>query len=117
MTSPDSLAQQPEAEAAPPPTPSPQPSTEATAAGDEPAGDPPAGDLSAVAVKRRPGVSRRQVLAFGATTAGALTVGGIVGAAVQRGVEAARIPPTVAPEALLNDASRLNPTPVRGVIF
>lgn len=106
MTSPDSLAEEPEPEAAPTPTPSPQPSTEDQTAG-----------VQTAAEMRRPGVSRRQVLAYGATTAGALAVGGIAGAAVQRGIDAARIPPTVVPEALLNDASRLNPTPVRGVIF
>src|SRR5262245_48442780 len=107
MTSPDALAEEPAAEAAPAPTPSPEPSTE----------DQSAGDRTAVAQTRRPGVSRRQVLTFGATTAGALAVGGIVGAAVQREIDVARIPPTIAPEGLLNDASRLDPTPVRGVIF
>jgi FAD/FMN-containing dehydrogenase len=62
-------------------------------------------------------MTRRQVLTYGAATSGALVVGGVLGAAVQREIDVARIPPTVAPEALLNDASRLNPTPVRGVIF
>jgi FAD/FMN-containing dehydrogenase len=62
-------------------------------------------------------VSRRQVLTVGATAAGALAVGGFVGAAVQRGIDDAQIPPTVPPQALLDDASRLNPTAVRGVIF
>jgi FAD/FMN-containing dehydrogenase len=110
MTTPDSLAAEPEADATP--TSTPQPSTE-----DQTVEDEPAQDQTPLVERRRRRVSRRQVLAYGATTAGALAVGGIVGAAVQRGIDAARIPPTIAPEALLNDASRLNPTPVRGVIF
>jgi FAD/FMN-containing dehydrogenase len=62
-------------------------------------------------------VTRRRFLAYGATATGALAVGGFVGAAVQREIYDAQIPPTITPEALLNDASRLNPTAVRGVIF
>jgi FAD/FMN-containing dehydrogenase len=64
-----------------------------------------------------PRVSRRQFLAYGATATGALAVGGFVGAAVQREIYDAQIPPTITPQALLDDASRLNPTAVRGVIF
>jgi FAD/FMN-containing dehydrogenase len=76
-----------------------------------------AGDEVAVGVESSPGVSRRQVLTYGATTVGALAVGGFAGAAVQRGIDDAQVPPSDAPQALLDDASRLNPTPVRGVIF
>ena len=63
------------------------------------------------------GASRRQVFTYGATTVGALTLGGLGGAAAQRWIDDAQIPPTVAPQTLLDDASRLDPTPVRGVIF
>jgi FAD/FMN-containing dehydrogenase len=76
-----------------------------------------AGDPVAAKEENAPGVSRRQVLTYSATAAGALAVGGFVGAAVQREIDDAQIPPTVAPQTLLDDASRLNPTPVRGVIF
>ena len=68
-------------------------------------------------VQSAPRVSRRKFLAYGATATGALAVGGVVGAAVQREIYDAQIPPTITPQALLDDASRLNPTPVRGVIF
>jgi FAD/FMN-containing dehydrogenase len=64
-----------------------------------------------------PRVPRRRFLAYGATATGALAVGALVGAAVQREIDDAQIPPTITPQALLDDASRLNPTPVRGVIF
>jgi FAD/FMN-containing dehydrogenase len=67
--------------------------------------------------KAVPGVSRRQILAYGATATGALAVGGLLGAAVQREIDEAQIPPTITPEVLLDDSSRLDPTPVRGVIF
>jgi FAD/FMN-containing dehydrogenase len=76
-----------------------------------------AGDPVAANEENTAGVSRRQVLTYGATAAGALAVGGFVGAAVQREIDDAQIPPTVPPQTLLDDASRLNPTPVRGVIF
>ncbi len=79
--------------------------------------DETAEDQVPAAEQPAPRVSRRQILTYGATAAGALTVGGFVGAAVQREIYDAQIPPTVAPQALLDDASRLNPTPVRGVIF
>lgn len=76
-----------------------------------------AGDQLAAKKANAPGVSRRQVLTYSATAVGGLTVGGVVGAAAQREIEDAQIPPTVAPQTLFDDASRLNPTPVRGVIF
>jgi len=78
----------------------------------EPVDEPVAADKRSA---RR--VSRRRFLAYGATATGALAVGGFVGAAVQREIYDAQIPPTITPQALLDDASRLNPTPVRGVIF
>ena len=53
-----------------------------------------------------PRVSRRKFLAYGATATGALAVGGFVGAAVQREIYDAQIPPTITPQALLDDASR-----------
>jgi FAD/FMN-containing dehydrogenase len=61
--------------------------------------------------------SRRNILAFGATALGAAALGGAGGAWLQRLADAARLPPDAAPRTLLDDASRLNPTPVRGVAF
>ena len=106
MTSPDLPAAEPEAEAAPAPSPSPSP-------------EPSAQDQAAEEGEEEsaPRVPRRRLLEYGATAAGALVVGGFAGAAVQRVIDDARIPPTVAPPTLLDDASRLNPTPVRGVVF
>jgi len=90
-------------------------------AGEMAEGQLPAGEMAEdqvpAAEEPAPRVSRRQVLTYGATAAGALAVGGFVGAAVQREIYDAQIPPTVAPQFLLDDASRLDPTPVRGVIF
>jgi hypothetical protein len=51
------------------------------------------GDQVAAKKANAPGVSRRQVLTYSATAAGALTVGGVVGAAAQREIENAQIPP------------------------
>ncbi|HEX2772086.1 MAG TPA: hypothetical protein VHN18_06605, partial [Micromonosporaceae bacterium] len=64
-----------------------------------------AGNQVAAGKESRPGVSRRHVLTYGATTVGALAVGGFGGAAVQRRIDDAQVPPTVAPQALLDDAS------------
>jgi len=72
-----------------------------------------------VAAKEKPRrrVSRRRFLTHSATAAGALAVGGLVGAAVQREINEAQIPPTITPQVVFDDASRLNPTSIRGVIF
>jgi FAD/FMN-containing dehydrogenase len=83
----------------------------------EPAGEQP-GSVTAEptgGVRRR--LSRRQVLSHGATMVGALVGGGVGGAWVQRWMSEAEVPPPAAPRALLNDASGLNPTPVRGITY
>src|SRR5690348_9660146 len=61
--------------------------------------------------------TRRRVLATGAWTLGAAALGGIGGAWLQRLSDAAALPPPSPPRILLDDASGLNPTPVRGVAF
>lgn len=58
-------------------------------------------------------ISRRQILTHGLTGAGALALGSAGTLALQKGA----IPPEAAAGALLDDASRLNPTAVRGVLF
>lgn len=65
----------------------------------------------------RRGSTRRRVLATGAVTLGAAALGGIGGAWLQRLSDAAGLPPPAPPRTLLDDASGLNPTPVRGVTF
>lgn len=65
----------------------------------------------------KPRVPRRRILAYGATAAGGLAVGGFGGAAVQRWFDRGAVPPTLATRGVLDDASRLNPTAVRGVMF
>ncbi|MET7551645.1 FAD-binding oxidoreductase [Streptomyces sp. NPDC005500] len=64
---------------------------------------------------RRP--SRRQVLSYGGTAAAALAVGGTGEAALQRFTDQGRMPPAAPSRTLLNDASGLNPTRVRGITF
>jgi FAD/FMN-containing dehydrogenase len=61
--------------------------------------------------------TRRQVLTHGATAAGALVVGSAGTLAVTRWAGKGEIPATTDASALLDDASRLNPTAVRGVLF
>jgi len=61
--------------------------------------------------------TRRQLLTHGATAAGALVLGSAGTLAGTRWAEKGEIPPAAAPGALLDDASRLNPTAVRGVLF
>ena len=79
--------------------------------------DEPADESMAAEERSARRVSRRRLLAYGATATGALAVGGLVGAAVQREIHDAQIPETIMPQVMLDDASTLNPTPVRGVIF
>jgi FAD/FMN-containing dehydrogenase len=62
-------------------------------------------------------ISRRQVLGHGATALGAIAVGSVGEARIQRWTREAQVPPPTPPRDLLNDASGLNPTPVRGVTF
>lgn len=64
---------------------------------------------------RRP--SRRQVLSYSGTAAAALAVGGTGGAALQRFADQGELPPAAPSRTLLNDASGLNPTRVRGITF
>jgi FAD/FMN-containing dehydrogenase len=81
------------------------------AGGGEAAAEP----LDAGARRRAP--SRRQVLSHGAVAAGALVVGGYVGTRVER-VRRGAVPPAAAPSrVLLDDASGLDPTSVRGITF
>jgi FAD/FMN-containing dehydrogenase len=61
--------------------------------------------------------TRRQLLTHGATAAGALALGGAGTLGVTRWAEQGEIPATAAAGPLLDDASRLNPTAVRGVLF
>ncbi len=62
-------------------------------------------------------MSRRQVLTHGVTAAGALATGSAATVAVTRWAVRGEIPATGPAGALLDDASRLNPTAVRGVLF
>jgi FAD/FMN-containing dehydrogenase len=66
-------------------------------------------------VRRR--LSRRQVFGYGATAVGAVAVGGVADARIEHWMREAEVPPPAAPRQLLNDASGLNPTPVRGISF
>jgi FAD/FMN-containing dehydrogenase len=61
--------------------------------------------------------TRRQVLAHGVTAAGALALGSAGTVAISRWAQRGEIPTTTGPSALLDDASRINPTAVRGVLF
>ena len=61
--------------------------------------------------------TRRQVLTHGVVGAGALVLGSTGTVAVSRWAERGEIPDTTAPSALLDDASRINPTAVHGVLF
>jgi len=63
------------------------------------------------------GSTRRRVLVTGATALGAAALGGVGGAWMQRLADAAKLPPEAPPRTLLDDASGLNPTPVRGLAF
>jgi FAD/FMN-containing dehydrogenase len=65
----------------------------------------------------RKGSTRRRVLATGAVTLGAAALGGIGGAWLQRMSDAAALPSPAPPRTLLDDASGLNPTPVRGAVY
>ncbi|WP_328478476.1 FAD-binding oxidoreductase [Actinoplanes sp. NBC_00393] len=65
--------------------------------------------------RQRP--TRRQVLTHGATAAAALALGSAGTLAATRWAEPGEISGSAAPGALLDDASRLNPTSVRGVLF
>ncbi|WP_343718221.1 FAD-binding oxidoreductase [Inquilinus sp.] len=65
----------------------------------------------------RKGSTRRRMLATGAVTLGAAALGGVGGAWLQRLSDAASLPPPLPSRTLLDDASGLNPTPVRGVAF
>ncbi|WP_146605702.1 FAD-binding oxidoreductase [Micromonospora craterilacus] len=62
-------------------------------------------------------MSRRQVLTHGVTAAGALVTGSAATVAVSRWAGQGEIPAASPSGALLDDASRLNPTAVRGVLF
>ncbi len=62
-------------------------------------------------------LSRRQLITHGGTAAGALAVGGVGTGAVRQWAEKAQLPPPAPPPGVIDDASALNPTPVRGVLF
>lgn len=68
-------------------------------------------------IMARRGSTRRRVLATGAVVLGSAALGGIGGAWLQRLSDESRLPPPAPPRTLLDDASGLNPTPVRGVAF
>lgn len=87
------------------------------AAGQEPANEEPGSVTAEPDGKVRRLFSRRQVLGHGATAVGALAVGAVGDARIQRWMREADVPLPAAPRELLNDASGLNPTPVRGVTF
>ncbi|MDM4722196.1 FAD-binding oxidoreductase [Micromonospora sp. WMMA1363] len=59
----------------------------------------------------------RQVLTHGAAAAGLLALGSLVTRAVANWVAEGAIPPPVPPGPVLDDASRINPTRVRGVLY
>ncbi|GIG02467.1 FAD-binding oxidoreductase [Catellatospora citrea] len=61
--------------------------------------------------------TRRQVLTHGATAAGALAVGSAATLAVSDWAAEGAMAPGPPPGALLDDASRINPTAVRGVLY
>lgn len=63
------------------------------------------------------GLSRRRLFVHGSTAAGALALGSGGTLKTTRWAEEAQIPTQAAPRALLNDASGLNATSVRGVVF
>lgn len=65
----------------------------------------------------RTGSTRRRMLATGAIAVGAAALGGVGGAWLQRLSDAAQLPPPALPRTVLDDASGLNPTPVRGITF
>jgi len=86
------------------------------AAGQEPAvEDPGSGTAETTGARRR--LTRRQVLTHSATAVAALAVGAFGEARIQRWMREAEVPPAAAPWELLNDASGLDATPVRGVTF
>ena len=60
---------------------------------------------------------RRRVLVTGAATLGAAAVGGWATTAVRDRISEPHPPPRPTAWPLLDDASRLNPTPVKGVVF
>ncbi|HEX5539968.1 MAG TPA: FAD-binding oxidoreductase [Micromonospora sp.] len=62
-------------------------------------------------------MSRRQVLTHGVTATGALVAGSAATVAASGWAAQGKIPSTAPSGALLDDASRLNPTAVRGVLF
>ncbi|MGH3716857.1 MAG: FAD-binding oxidoreductase [Micromonosporaceae bacterium] len=66
---------------------------------------------------RKSRLTRRRLLTHTATAAGGLAAGGAGTAAVRDWAAAGEIPPPAPPRDLLDDASRLNPTPVRGILY
>lgn len=83
----------------------------------QPDDDPPTpADADAVqpATRRWP---RRRILYYGATATAGLAVGTYAGAAGQRWLDQGNVPASLTPHGVLDDASRLNPTPVRGVVY
>jgi len=87
------------------------------AAGQESAGEDPGPGAAETTGGVRRRFSRRQVLSHGATAVGAFAVGAMGEARIQRWMREAEVPPPAAPRELLNDASGLNATPVRGITF
>src|SRR5215207_4403333 len=90
---------------------------EEDAAGREPADEEPGPVTTEPTGKARRRLSRRQVLTYGATAMAGIAVGGVGDARLQLWMREADVPPPAAPRELLNDASGLNPTPVRGITF
>jgi FAD/FMN-containing dehydrogenase len=60
---------------------------------------------------------RRRILYYGATATAGLAAGAYIGAAGQRWLARGDVPHSLTPLGVLDDASRLNPTPVRGVLY
>src|SRR4051812_13813655 len=61
--------------------------------------------------------TRRQVLTHGATAAGGLALGGAGTPAVSEWAEKGAAPGEASPGPFLDDASRITPTTVRGVVY
>src|SRR5829696_3855697 len=87
------------------------------AASQEPAEEEPGSVTAEPIGKVRRRLSRRQVLTYGATAMAGIAVGGVSDARIQLWMREAEVPPPAARRELLNDASGLNPTPVRGITF
>jgi FAD/FMN-containing dehydrogenase len=87
------------------------------AAHQQPGGGEPGSVVPEPVGKGRRRLSRRQVFGYSAAAVGAVAVGGVGDERIQLWLSEAEVPPPPPPRQLLNDASGLNPTPVRGISF